>query len=129
MSSDRIGLCASLLRALGDRAPALSPEQLDQALAGWQLVDVGGAVVMIKGAEMHVGAAPEARGRWFSRRVVGLMADVLYRHGKVETVAMEDHATGCAFARRLGFEQVGKSGAMIRYELRELRHAKSHRPA
>lgn len=122
--SNRIDLCAVLLRALGERAPALSAEQLEHALAGWDLVDVGGAVVMIRGAEMHVGAAPEARGRWFGRHVVAVMADVLRRHGRVETVVMMDHAPGHAFARRLGFEQVGESGAVIRYELRKLRHAK-----
>ena len=125
----RTEMCAVMLRALGDRAPMMSPEQLDQALDGWNLVDVGGAVVMIKGAEMHVGAAPEARGRWFGRHVVALMADVLRRQGRVETVVMKGHALGHAFARRLGFEQVGDSGAVIRYELRKLRHAKPSRTA
>jgi RimJ/RimL family protein N-acetyltransferase len=119
--------CAALLRALGDRAPQMSPEQLDEALADWNLVDIDGAVVMIRGAEMHVGAVPEARGRWFSRRAVALMADVLERHGHVETLVMKEHAPGHAFAQRLGFEQVGESGAAIRYELRKLRHAKPHR--
>ena len=123
----RIDMCASLLRALGDRAPALTPAQLEQSLADWDLVDVGGAVVMIKGAEMHVGAAPEARGRWFGRHVVALMASILRRHGRVETVVMKDHALGHAFAHRLGFEQIGESGAVTRYELRKLRHAKPSR--
>jgi GNAT superfamily N-acetyltransferase len=125
----RIDLCAALLRALGDRAPAMTPEQLDHALAGWDLVDVDGAVVMIRGAEMHVGAVPEARGRWFGPRAMALMADVLRRHGRVETLVQRDHAPGHAFARRLGFEQVGDSGATIRYELRKLRHAKPSRTA
>lgn len=125
----RADQCAALLRALGDRAPALTPAQLDHALAGWQLVDVGGAVVMVRGAEMHVGAAPEARGRWFGPRAIALMANVLEQHGRVETLVMKDHAMGHAFARRLGFEKIGESGAVTRYELRKLRHAKSHRPS
>ena len=125
----RLDMCANLLRALGDRAPAMTPKQLDQALADWQLVDVGGAVVMIRGAEMHVGAVPELRGRWFGRCAVAVMADVLHRHGHVETLVQKDHVQGHAFARRLGFEQVGESGAAIRYELRKLRHAKSLRTA
>jgi hypothetical protein len=127
--SSRTEHCAVLLRALGDRAPALSPAQLECALSGWQLVDVGGAVVMIRGAEMHVGAAPETRGRWFSRCVIALMAQVLAQHGRIETRVMHDHAMGHAFALRLGFEKVGESGAAIRYELRKLRHAKPSRSA
>lgn len=125
----RLDMCADLLRALGERAPALAPEELDQLLAGWDLVDVGGAVVMIRGAEMHVGAVPTVRGRWFGRRAVAVMADVLRRHGHVETLVQTDHAPGHAFAQRLGFEQVGESGAAIRYELRKLRHAKPYRTA
>lgn len=120
----RLDMCAALLRALGDRAPAMTPEQLDHALADWQLVDVGGAVVMIRGAEMHVGAVSELRGRWFGRGAVAVMADVLRCHGHIETLVQKDHAPGHAFAQRLGFEQVGESGAAIRYELRKLRHAK-----
>lgn len=125
----RLDMCAALLRALGTRAPDMTPAQLDEALDGWTLVDVGGAVVMIRGAEMHVGAVPEARGRWFGRRAVAVMAEVLRRHGRVETLVQKDHAPGHAFARRLGFEQVGESGAAIRYELRKLRHAKPYRTA
>lgn len=125
----RIDQCAALLRALGDRAPALSPAQLEQALADWELVDVGGAVVMIRGAEMHVGAVPEARGRWFGAAVRALLRDVLARHGRIETVVMQDHRAGHAFAQRLGFEQVGESGPVTRYELRKLRHAKPYRTA
>ena len=125
----RAALCASLLRALGDRAPAMTPEQLDEALGNWELVDVGGAVVMVRGPEMHVGAVPEMRGRWFGAATRVLLRDVLARHGRIETVVMKDHAPGHAFARRLGFEQVGENGAAIRYELKELRHAKPSRPA
>jgi GNAT superfamily N-acetyltransferase len=123
----RIDLCADLLRALGDRAPAMTPDDLEHSLAAWDLVDVDGAVVMIRGAEMHVGAVPEVRKRWFGRRAVAVMADVLKRHGYVETLVQKDHAPGHVFAQRLGFEQVGESGAAIRYELRKLRHAKPHR--
>lgn len=125
----RLEMCAALLRALDDRAPPMTPAQLDQALAGWQLVDVGGAVVMIRGAEMHVGALPKARGRWFGRRAIAVMSDVLRCHGRIETLVQKEHAPGHEFARRLGFEQVGESGAAIRYELRKLRHAKPSRTA
>jgi hypothetical protein len=121
----RSNLCRRLVRALGKRAPALTPYELDKALADWQLLDVAGAVVMIKGAEMHVGAVPAVRGKWFGPRAVRIMSEVLHRHGRIETLVMKDHALGHAFARRLGFEQVGDSGAAIRYELRKLRHAKS----
>lgn len=127
--SDRVEQCGVLLRALGDRAPALSAAELDHALAGWQLVDVGSAVVMIRGAEMHVGAVPEARGRWFGAKVRQLLRSQLREHGRIETAVMKEHALGHAFAWRLGFEQVGESGAVIRYELRKLRHAKPSRAA
>jgi RimJ/RimL family protein N-acetyltransferase len=107
--------------------PPVTLDQLDDALVGWDLVDVGGAVVMIRGAEMHVGAVPEVRGRWFGAAARALLRDVFARHGRIETVVMKDHAPGHAFARRLGFEQIGESGAAIRYELKELRHAKPYR--
>lgn len=84
---------------------------------------------MIRGAEMHVGALPEMRGRWFGASTRALLRDVLARHGRIETVVMKDHAPGHAFALRMGFEQVGDSGPTIRYELRKLRHAKPFRTA
>lgn len=120
----RLDMCADLLRALGERAPALAPEELDQMLAGWDLVDVGGAVVMIRGAEMHVGAVLEARGRWacnaITRRLIRRTFD---RFGRVETFVMKDHQPGHEFVQRLGFMPVGDSAETIRYELRTLRHA------
>jgi len=125
----RLDMCAELLRALDDRVPTMTAAQLEQQLGDWSLVDVGGAVVMIRGAEMHVGAVPEARGRWFGRRAVAVLAHALAQHGRIETLVQKDHAPGHAFAQRLGFEQVGESGAAIRYELRKLRHAKPYRIA
>lgn len=120
----RLEMCAALLRALDDRAPPMTPAQLDQALAGWQLVDVGGAVVMIRGAEMHVGAVPEARGRWACNAITRqLIRRTFDRFGRVETFVMKDHKPGHAFVRRLGFIPFGECGAAIRYELRTLRHA------
>lgn len=119
----RTQLCADLLTALGDRAPIITPNDLDTALVDWKLIDVGGAVVMVKGAEMHVGALPAARGRWFGAKVRKLLRDTLQEHGRIETVVMRDHHQGHEFAHRMGFEQIGDSGAVTRYELRTLRHA------
>lgn len=120
----RVEMCATLLRALGDRAPDLSAEQLNRQLSDWDLVDVGGAVVMIRGAEMHVGAHPEKRGRWCcNARTRRLIRSVFDQYGRVETAIMKDHGPGHAFVQRLGFEQTSESGDVIRYELRTLRHA------
>lgn len=121
---DRISLCERLLEGLGERAPAgMTPGATSELLAGWTLVDCSGAVVMIKGPEMHVAAVPERRRRWFGRDAVALLRDNLKQHGLLETSVMVDNTAGHEFARRLGFEPVGDSGAAIRYELRKLRHA------
>lgn len=121
---DRMKLCERLLEGLGERAPVeLTPESTSKLLDGWTLVDCSGAVVMIKGPEMHVAAVPDRRRRWFGRNAVALLRDNLKKHGLLETSVMVDNMAGHEFARRLGFEPVGDSGAAIRYELRKLRHA------
>lgn len=121
--SDRLELVARLLRAMGERAPSAAPEALAGQLLDWELHDVAGAVIMRRGAEMHVAALPEARGRWFGAEARAILRETMARHGRIETLVMKDHELGHAFARRLGFEPVGDSGAAIRYELRTLRHA------
>lgn len=121
---ERCELAARILAAMGERAPNLSADELAAGLADWELIDAGGAVVMRKGPEMHVAAPLEVRGRWFGATVRRLLRETLREHGRIETLVMKDHTQGHALARRLGFEQVGESGAAIRYELRKLRHAK-----
>lgn len=116
-------LIGRVLRAVGDRAAGVSAEALAEHLADWELFDAAGAVIMRRGAEMHVAAVPEARRRWFGKEARALLRDTLARYGRIETLVMKDHEPGHAFARRLGFEPVGDSGAAIRYELRTLRHA------
>jgi GNAT superfamily N-acetyltransferase len=125
----RTDLCARLLTALAERAPQITAIELADHLRDWELIDAAGAVIMRRGAEMHVAAIPEIRGRWFGSRVRELLRETLEQHGRIDTVVMKDHHIGHAFALRMGFEQVGESGAVIRYELRKLRHAKSHRTA
>lgn len=120
---NRIELCERLKVALGDRAPAMSAHAMADLLQGWELVDVCGAVAMFKGPEMHVGAIPEVRGRWFNRKAVRIMRERLGRYGRLETSVMLENKAGMEFVRRLGFEPVGMSGAAICYELRKLRHA------
>lgn len=121
---ERAALVARLLDGLAERLPAgMSADQAGELLKDWTLVDCNGAVVMLKGPEMHVAAIPERRRRWFGREAIKLLKDNLLQHGLLETSVMRDNNAGHEFARRLGFEPVGDSGAAIRYELRTLRHA------
>lgn len=120
---ERTELVERLILAMGERLPGMSPADLAAHLDGWELHEATGAVVMRRGAEMHVAALPEARGRWFGCCARQLLRETLHQHGHIETLVMKDHQQGHAFALRLGFEPVGESGAAIRYELRTLRHA------
>jgi ribosomal protein S18 acetylase RimI-like enzyme len=120
---DRIELCSRLLIGLGKRGPKMTPEQVNATLSEWELVEMRGAVIMTKQAEIHVAAIPTARGKWFGREVIRFLQQKINRYGLLETSVMIDNVAGQAFVRRLGFEPVGDSGAAIRYELRKLRHA------
>jgi hypothetical protein len=121
---ERTELVERLILAMGERLPGMSPADLAARLDGWELHEAAGAVVMRRGAEMHVAALPEARGRWASStQARKLIRETFDRFGVVTTAVMKDHQPGHTFVRRLGFEPVGDSGAAIRYELRTLRHA------
>ena len=59
--------------------------------------------VIVKGAEIHACVLPEARGLWFTRRLLAVLRDVIAKHGYAVTSATTPD--GVAFVRRLGFTQ------------------------
>lgn len=113
-----------LLDSLGPRIPRESRDAALRALKDWTLVDCDGAVVMVKGAEVHVAAPQAVRGKWLSRRHIReVLGTRLRSFGLVKTSVALDNEAGQRFVSRLGFVEVERDAKAIRYELKELRHA------
>ena len=91
--------------AYRERTPGME-SAYRQACEGWQVVAVvsDGQVIgalFAKDGVIHLGIAPEWRGRWASRRVIREML----AYGNTTTVLPGEP---CAeFVRRVGFERVG----------------------
>lgn len=114
----------TILTALGDRAKGVTADQLAAALAGWELIDLGGAVVMRNGSEMHAAAIQDVRGRWITRaRIKAILSETVGRLGVVTTSVMLGNSPGHAFVRRLGFMPTREADDRVFYELRKVRHA------
>ena len=95
-----------------------------ECLDGWNFLGVNGAVVMIRGNEIHVAARPDDRGRFVSRRAIRVvLGSLLQIHGVLKTYIRKSNAKGVDFCERLGFVRVGESADMFECELKELRHA------
>lgn len=110
--------CTRLLAALGDRAPHQDARLAVEQLSGWQFWDVSGAVVMIRGAEIHCAAPPERRGRWITRTAIRVvLGDILHRYGHALTSVIADNAAGHAFVQRLGFRPQGYDDTNVYYRL------------
>lgn len=94
---------------------------LPSALAGWELRELPrGAVLMVKGCEIHVAAPKESRGRWLSRAVIrGALAPILAEYGCAVTSVADDNARGHDFVSRIGFERQENG----RYVMKELKYA------
>jgi hypothetical protein len=117
-------LCERLFNALEGRTKTITLEQFSSTLSDWDLIDVGGAVVMLRDAEIHVAAPKDRRGRWISRaRIKTVLGGILQSNGVVRTKVMKDNEAGNAFVSRLGFQETGRDASTIHYELKELRHA------
>lgn len=109
---------------MGERAPEMTAEEFSENLKDWDFIDVNGAVMMKKGAEIHVAALPNLRGHWITRKAIReYLPKILNEHGKIETFVMVDNKVGEKFVERLGFTRIGERGPAIHYELRKLRHA------
>jgi hypothetical protein len=116
--------CTRLLTALGDRAPALTPEQAAQALSDFTFLDCGGAVVMTRGSEIHAAAPRERRGRWIRRSDLrSVLGGIVEKHGFATTSVRDDNAAGHAFVRRMGFAPTGEQRDGATYYKLEIRHA------
>lgn len=112
-------LAAALLAVIDRDTP-----EARKALEAWTLLDCSGAIVMVRGSEVHVAAPSDKRGRWLSRRHIREVLGTRIRiFGKATTTVMNDNASGQAFVSRLGFVEVGSDSRMRHYELKELRHA------
>lgn len=73
--------------------------------------------VMCSGCEVHAAVLPQARGRWFTKRVARWLRALLQLHGKLTTKVLINHAPGHAFAARLGFTQVRCDANLVHYEV------------
>lgn len=69
-----------------------------------------------RGNEVHAAVMPEARGMWFSKRVVRWINSLLSEYGVLTTKVMADHIPGHEFAKRLGFVKTGQTGQIVYYK-------------
>ena len=92
--------------------------------SGWTFLDVNGAVVMLKANEIHVGAPPAVRGKWFShgdfRALFGTLLEV---YGLVKTTVRNSNKAGHAFVQRLGFREAFSDDVATSYVLTEVKYA------
>lgn len=72
--------------------------------------------IIYSGHEVHAAIQPEARGRWFGKRVSRWLSDRLHQYGKLTTKVVTGYRMGHAFAHRLGFVICGKSDTLTFYE-------------
>lgn len=87
----------------------LSWDEFRQLVDGWEVHPVtlaGEAVgaVLVNGPEIHA-CIKEGYGRWFRKEQIGVLNEVIRRHGYAQTSATTP--AGLEFVRRLGFEQHG----------------------
>ena len=118
VSLDPVKACETLLSALQDRAPRITPQEMAKRLRGWQFFDCGGAVVMALEDEVHVAAPPERRGLWLKRADIReVLGGILARFGRARTSVMQDNSAGHMFVRRFGFERIGERGELVLYQI------------
>ena len=90
--------------------PGVSVGEFSRSLQGFDVYPVSvdcqcvGAVV-VRECEIHACVKPEARGRWFGRAELRILAAVLTKYGVASTSATTEQ--GVEFVRRLGFRQFG----------------------
>jgi hypothetical protein len=92
--------------SLTQRAPSLTYAQFAAQVGAMRVVPVdvdakpAGAVI-VHGDEIHACVLPWARGRWLSKRILRVLADVIREHGRAVTRAATSE--GVQFVERLGF--------------------------
>lgn len=90
---------------------------------GWTFIDANGAIVLLKGNEVHVGVPPSVRGRWFSRAdFKALFGSLLQVYGLVKTTVRNSNAAGHKFVRRLGFRESYSDDQATSYVLTEVKY-------
>jgi len=68
-----------------------------------------------RGNVVHAAVSNDARGKWFSKRVIRWMADLMEKYGSLVTSVMPDHAMGHEFAKRLGFVKTHEADGLVHY--------------
>lgn len=68
-----------------------------------------------RGNVVHAAVANSARGKWFSKRVIRWMCNLIEKYGHLVTSVMQDHAVGHEFAKRLGFVKTHEEGGIVHY--------------
>lgn len=103
-----IDACTRLLAYLGERWPGLTPEEAADRLHDFRFFDCNGAVVMVRGPEIHVAAPKELRGRWLTRaNIRKVLGGIVSEHGFALSAVEHDNENGRVFVQRMGFEAVG----------------------
>lgn len=119
--SGRHGGLASAYEALKPRLP-LSFDDFCKVFEPFEIVNVKGGAVMIRGNEVHVAVVKTAEGKWLSRRLIReVLGRLIDEYGSAVTTVMADNERGQRFVERLGFERAGGKNGVIGYELRQLR--------
>lgn len=69
--------------------------------------DVGAIVVI--GPEIHACINPDGFGRWMNKAALGILGEVIAKHGYATTTVTQGNMIGDAFVTRLGFVRVSDS--------------------
>jgi len=74
--------------------------------------------IATRGNEIHVGVAPEARGRWCGKWFLRLLNSMVKQYGEVVTYAFAAQQNAIKFILGLGFCKVDESNGVFVFVLR-----------
>lgn len=81
-------------------------DEIKAGLAGGKFYDCSGAIIYVRGHEIHASCPDDARGIWISRRAINsLLNPIIEKYGFAVTSATTK--LGEEFVSRLGFKKEG----------------------
>ena len=97
--------CSRIAPLLSERVK-VSVDELKSGLEGGVFYDCSGAIVYVRGPEIHACAPVETRGRWMSKAVIrDVLKPIIDKYGFARTTATTE--LGKKFVIGLGFIQDG----------------------
>ncbi len=112
-----------LYRGCVDRL-SITLEEFAHAIKEFDLVRLGGGVVMINGNELHCACLPDQSGKWITRkRIREVMLPLLKKHGYLTTCVGNDNPNGKSFVARFGFQELERHRDYTQYILVSLPYA------